>query len=130
MAASPASCELWLPHSSNMLLLYMIGHAKSTAVALSAAFASLCCAIMLCECGLWPAQVPPGPPKPVAPKMEPAGPVDLRPQTMRSAVTTAAGLGSIIALGFASPGPAFSSMVRLSRAFASMHQVCRQPLWH
>ena len=57
------------------------------------------------------AQVPPGAPKPVAPKMEPAGPPDLRPQTMRSAVTTAAGLGSIIALGFASPGPAFSSMV-------------------
>ena len=56
--------------------------------------------------------MPPGPPKPVAPKLEPAGPVDLRPQTMSSAVTTAAGLGGIIALGFASPGPAFSSMVR------------------
>jgi len=66
--------------------------------------------------------VPPGPPKPVAPKLEPAGPVDLRPQTMSSAVTTAAGLGGIIALGFASPGPAFSSMVR-------RHSIARFLAW-
>lgn len=41
----------------------------------------------------------------------PVGPVDKYPETMRSALTTSGALGSVLALGYASPNPAFTSML-------------------
>ena len=55
-------------------------------------------------------QAPPQVPQPQAPKKE-EGPVDLYRPTLQNALTTTAGLGGIMAMGIASPGAAFSSMV-------------------
>ena len=54
---------------------------------------------------------------PQAPKKEqkkpevPAGPIDLYKPTLNNALATTGGLGAVMALGVASPGAVFSSMV-------------------
>lgn len=63
---------------------------------------------------MWPAPPPktaPQPPKKETKKEEPAGPVDLYKPTLNNALVTTGGLGAIMALGVASPGAVFSSMV-------------------
>lgn len=56
-------------------------------------------------------QTAPQPPKKETKKEEPAGPVDLYKPTLNNALVTTGGLGAIMALGVASPGAVFSSMV-------------------
>ena len=62
---------------------------------------------------MWPAppiEVKAPPPPKAAEKIEPKE-VDIYGETLSSAATATAGLGGLMALGFASPGAAFSSMV-------------------
>lgn len=51
------------------------------------------------------------PPKKEKKKEEPVGPVDLYKPTLNNALVTTGGLGAVMALGVASPGAVFSSMV-------------------
>lgn len=65
---------------------------------------------------MWPAPPPKqaakvaAPPKKEEPK-EPTGPPNLYPATFSNAMTTTGALGGLMALGYVSPGPAFSSML-------------------
>lgn len=58
-----------------------------------------------------PAPAAPAPKKEAAPAKKEVTPEDIYADTMRSAASTAVGLSAIAALGAASPGPAFSSML-------------------
>lgn len=78
-------------------------------------------------------QVKAAPPKPAeAPKKEEVkGPPDLYGPTLRSAATTTASLGGVLALGFVSPSAAFSSMfTKFGLASICGYQVHSAPFPH